>query len=214
MPKRKGKNLIRVNFEGVQTGGGGRLLPEGTYSFELEELEEEVGQDSGEPYLKGTFKVAEGEYEGTKAWDNFSLQPQALWKLRSFLESAGYATEDAEMELDPDELIGLVGTADIIHEDYKNKTKHRINSWLVENEEGAETTGKEEPAKGGPRKKPTNGSAEKKDEPEFSVGDAVSFKEGKKTLRGKISEMDDDDNITVKVGKEEYVMTAADISAA
>lgn len=214
-PARKKGGVVSVDFTGVEAGGGGgRLLPEDTYQFELVEIEEEEGKDSGEPYLAAVFQVTEGDYEGTKAFDNFSLQPQALWKLRSFLESAGYATEDGPMDIPYEDMIGLVGTADIIHEDYKNKTKHRINSWLIEGEGSDKKSSKEkdDEPRGGVRKK-TNGSGRHEEEAEWHVKDEVTFKEGKKTLTGIITQLDGDD-VTVKVGRDEYEMKTEDISAA
>jgi hypothetical protein len=217
-----GKRLISVNFKGVEAGGGGRLLPEDTYQFELTEISEQEGQDSGQPYLAAVFQVAEGEYKGTKAWDNFSMQPQALWKFRSFLESAGYATEDDEMQIDPDELIGLVGTADVIHEDYRGKPKHRVNSWIIEQEtpkSGRRSKNDDEDERptrtgGGARRAGGNGRDKDEDETEWKVKDQVTFKDGKKTLSGRIKEIDGE-NVVVTVPKDgDYEMTVDDISAA
>jgi len=214
-PARRSKTRsVSVDFTGVDTGGGGRLLPEATYKFELVELEEEQGQDSGEPYLAGVFKVVEGEYEGTKAYDNFSLQPQALWKLRSFLESAGYQTEEGPMEIPYDDMVGLIGEADVIHEEYKKKTKHRINSWIIEGSgSDSDDQQSEREERSSTVKKRANGSGRREEpEVEWKVKDEVSFKDGKKTLTGRITELDGD-SVTVKVGREEFEMTLEDISA-
>jgi hypothetical protein len=211
-PARKGR-IASVDFTGVEAGGGGRLLPEDTHEFELVEIEEETGENSGEPYLAAVFKVTDGEYEGTKAYDNFSLQPQALWKLRSFLEAAGYTTEDGPMDIPYDDMIGLVASADVIHEDYKGKKKHRINSWLIEGEP-KETEKEERSARGGTRggavRRKSNGAD---DEPTFKLKDEVTFKDGKKTLTGTIISIDGED-VSVKVGRDEYDMKVEDITAA
>src|SRR5690606_24089155 len=133
----------------------------------------------------------------------------------------GYPTEEAEMDLDPDELIGLVGTADVIHETYKGKPKHRINSWLVENAEddGSKKGGKkggkadEEDEQEAPVRRPTKKTPKPaEDEVEWRVKDEVTFKDGKKTLQGRITEVDGD-KITVRVGRDEYEMSPDDLTA-
>ncbi len=203
--RRKGKRMISVDFTGVEAGGG-RLLPEDTYQFEVEEVEEKEGEDSGQPYLAFTLKVTEGDYEGTKAWDNFSLQPQALWKLRGFMEAAGLETTDGPMEIDPEEFVGLIVTGAVIHEDYKGRQKHRIDGYQADDAPAKAVD--EKAAKTTTVKRKTNGDAT-----EWKVRQEVSFQEGKKTLTGKITEINDD-QVTVRVGKEEYEMTLDDLSAA
>lgn len=207
----KQRGTTRVDFTGVETSGG-RLLPEDTYQFELTEIEEEVGQDSGEPYWASIMEVADdGEFKGVKAYENFSLQPQSLWKLRSFLESAGYPTEDGPMDIDRNDLIGLIGTADVIHETYKNRPKHRINSWIIE------TDGKEKEDKStarganGGTKKVRRAEPDPEETVEWTVKDEASFKDGKKTLTGKIKSIDGDDvTVTVK-GDGDYEMKTDDL---
>jgi hypothetical protein len=201
MAKKK-SNTVKVDFTGIEAGGGGRLLPEGEELFKVEEATVETGEESGKDYIKVTLAVVDGDFEGTKAYDNLSLQPQALWKLRGFMEALGLATEDGEMEIDPEDFVGLEVKANVIHEEYKGKTKHRIDGYApAEDSTPADN-------KGGALKK----KVAKKDD-EFNVGDKVTFKDGKQTLSGKITEINDD-KVTVKVGKDEYEMETSDITAA
>jgi len=205
MKKRKG-NTLTVNFDGVEAGGAGRLLPEGPIQMEVEEAEIETGESSGKEYVKLTLKVPEGEFEGTKAWDNLSVQPQALWKMRGFMEAAGLETRDEEMEIDPNDFVGCIVMVDIIHEEYQGKTKHRVNGYSSIDEPA-----KDEKPSGGAKKK-----LAKKDEddtPEWKLKQKVTFKDGKKTIEGVITGIDGD-TITVKAGKDEYEMGPADIEAA
>src|ERR1700752_3499984 len=118
--RNKGKKTISVDFTGVSVDGG-NLLEEGDYPFEVDEIEEKEGEDSGQPYLAFKFKVADGDDKGVVAYDNMSLQPQSLWKLRGFMEAAGLETVDGPMDLDIDEMIGLVVTGHVIHEEYRGK---------------------------------------------------------------------------------------------
>jgi hypothetical protein len=203
MANRKGKKLIKVDFTGV-TAEGGKLLPEEPFKLEVEEVEEKEGEDSGKPYLEFKFKVVEGEFEGTTAYDNMSLQPQALWKLRGFMEAAGVETVDGPMDIDPDELIGLVVTGHIIHEPYKGRDKHRIDSYSpVEDDEPT-------PSKSGVKKK---ASKDDDSEPEWKVKQRVSFMDGKKKIDGTITKIDGD-SVDVRVGKDEYEVNVSDLTAA
>lgn len=214
MAKKRSNKMIKVDFTGVSTEGGGRLLPEEQFKFEVKEVEQETGESSGEPYLKITLEVVDGEMEGTKAWDNMSLQPQALWKLRGFMEAVGLETVEGEMDIDPDEFVGLVVLGNVIHETYKNKPKHRIDSY--ESVDGDATAAADDkPASGSRKKKADDAEAET----EWKKGQKVTFMDGKKKLKGTIAKIDDDKvDILVKgVSKDadgEYEMTTADIEAA
>lgn len=208
MATKKSSKLIKVDFTGVEASGGGRLLPEGPLQLEVEEVEQREGEDSGKPYLAFTFTVSEGDYEGTKAWDNMSLQPQSLWKLRGFMEAAGLETVDGEMDIDPDELIGLNVMADIVHEEYKGKQKHRVAGYSMLEDSGAGGELSSSKPSSGPKKK-----AAAKDTPDWKVKQKVAFQDGKKRLEGVITKIEDD-TITVRAGKDEYEMASDDLEAA
>lgn len=140
--RRKG-NVIQVDFTGVESGGG-RILPEGPILLELQDISQEKGQDSGEPYLAFTFAVAEGKYEGAKVWDNFSLQNKALWKLRGFLEATRVEINGGLQDIDLDELIGTVVTAEIAHETYQGKKKNRVTGYVNDDADVNDDTDEEE----------------------------------------------------------------------
>ena len=207
MATKKGKRLIKVDFTGVSAEGGGRLLPEDVYSFEVMDITEEEGADSGQPYLQFEMQVVDGDFKGTKAWDNFSLQPQALWKLRGFLEAAGQETVEGPMSLDPDDMIGLIVTGEVFHEEYKGKTKHRIGSYIADS-----TAADPEPETKPASKLKKKAAPAEDDDPEFKVKQKVAFKDGKKRYEGLITGIDGD-AITVKVGADEYEMGAGDLEA-
>lgn len=215
-------NSIRVDFTGVEAGGGGRLLPEGVYQFEVIDIERKVGESSKEPYLAFELAVADdGEFKGTKCWDNFSLQPQSLWKLRGFLDAAGQETVDGPMDLDLDELVGLVVEAEVFHETYKGKDKHRIGSYLVSDgatDDGARETAAAhttrpaaDEAPAAPARRRRAAADEDADDGSPRVGMKVSFKDGRKVLKGTISEINGD-VIAVKVGQDEFEMGLEDLT--
>jgi len=207
MAKKRG-NSVTVDFTLVEGGGGSVLFPEGPQLFEVDEVTEEEGADSGQPYLAFVLKAADGKFEGKKAYDNFSLQPQALWKLRGLMEAAGLEVVDGEMEIDIDSFKGVVVIADVIHEDYKGKPKTRINGYSAAEDtdtESAEVTKKKI------LRKPSN-SEDTDDEPAFKVKSRVSFKDGKTKMEGVVTAIDGE-TYTVRVGRDEYEMGADDLTA-
>lgn len=208
MPKKK--RTLSIDFTGVEAGGGGRLLPEGPRQFEVEDATIETGADSGKEYVQLVLKSDAGdEFDGTKAYDNLSTQPQALWKMRGFMEAAGLATEDGVMEIDPEEFVGLVVVGDVIHEDYKGKPKHRINGYSAVEDSGATTPGGGKSGAGATvKKKPSGG--EKDETPEWKKGQKAAFMDGKKRLEGVVTAIDGD-TVTVKVGRDEYEMALTDL---
>ena len=217
----KQTNTIKVDFTGVEAGGGSRLLPEGVYQFEVIDIEKKRSDNSGADYLAFELEVTEGDHKGTKAWDNFSLQPQSLWKLRGFMEAAGLETTDGPMNINLDDMVGLIISAEVFHEEYKGKTKHRIGSYLSDDDSSssqvedppARAAKEEEPPAETrrPKKKVAKPADDDDDGDGFTVGAKASFKDGRKTLSGKITEVNGD-VITVKVGDDEFEMGRDDIT--
>lgn len=197
-------NSVRVDFTGVQAGGGARILPEGPILLEVSGISQEEGQDSGQPYLAFEFDVIEeGDYHGAKVWDNISLSPAALWKFRGFLDCLGVETEDSAMDVDLDNLLGMVVVGHIAHEEYKGKTKNRIVSYTPESESEAPPEKPTAPS----RKKP---QAPTEDESQYKLGQKVSFKDGRKRITGKVIGIDGD-TLTVDVNGEEYELESDEI---
>lgn len=218
---RKKAKGISVSFKGVESGG--RSIPDGTYVFEVEEITLEKSEE-GNDYLKWVFKGIEGKAKGSKLWDNTSLQPQALWRLKGLLEALGVEVPDDEMDLELDEYVGMTTAIDVANEKYQGKDKPRaVGFHAAEDAEGEEDGEPEEaveeeepepeeekkPAKS-VKKKP----AAKKAEPEFKVGMKVTFDDDGDEKSGKITAIDEDEVATVKVGKEEWEIAFSDLTVA
>ena len=97
---------IRVDFTGVETGGDFELLPEGMYPATVFEIKEKVAKESGKPMLEFTFKLV--NQNNRRMWANYSLQPSALWKLKSTLLALGIPPKklEGELEFEPQDLLG------------------------------------------------------------------------------------------------------------
>lgn len=80
-------------------------LPDGKYACVLSEVEAKVSQ-KGDDYLAFTFTLTD-EYEGRKAWRNFSLLPQSLWAIKAALVALGVDREDLSGSMTLEGLIEL-----------------------------------------------------------------------------------------------------------
>ncbi len=79
-----------INFANVQDSF--EPLPDGTYNAVLGEVEVRTSQ-KGDPYLNFTFNLTD-EYEGRKAWRNFSLLPQSLWSVKAAMVALGASRDE------------------------------------------------------------------------------------------------------------------------
>lgn len=121
---------ITVDFTGIEAGGGGRLIPEGECVLEVVSIEEKLSRNDN-PYLAWKWKVPSGDYKGATVYDNTSLQPQALWRLKGLLEAMGVDVGAGKQGLNFGELTGKTCKVEIAHEEYQGKKKSRISSFIM-----------------------------------------------------------------------------------
>jgi hypothetical protein len=103
--KRRAKgNVVSVDFTGVKSGGA--TVPDGRYAAKIVAVEQKEGKESGEPYLDVTWEITSKKCNGREVrFDNYSQQPQALWRLKGLLEALEIEVPDGEMDIDFDEII-------------------------------------------------------------------------------------------------------------
>lgn len=92
-------------------GGGGPILPIGMYTFDI--VKAEQGQSKKQqPVAKVTFKVAdEGEHFGVELTKSYSLQSQALGRIKNLMIAAGARLDKIRLG----ELVGARIIAEIMH---------------------------------------------------------------------------------------------------
>lgn len=215
------KSTVSVDFKGVESGG--KVIPEDDYLLRVDEVELKNSDGSGEDYLSFVFEVDDGDFSGTKLYHNCSLQPQALFNLRSLLEALGFEVPDGPMDLEPADLIDLTCVGSVYHEKYQGKTKNKLSEFRS-GEEEEESPSEKKPAKKPPRKgsKDTEEESEEKPsgprrkskakEPEIVKGSKVSFTDDEgNELEGKVTAVEDDE-VTVKVGRDEWVLEMEELS--
>jgi hypothetical protein len=171
--KSKGKSstVVSVNFEGVE--GKRSTLPDDDYLCEVESVEIKDGNGDYQ-YLAVTSTVQSGKFKGSKIWDNLSLSPNALWRLRAFLEVLGMEVPDEEMDVDTDEMVGCTFVAVTSQEKYKNdagdkKVAVRVSDFYSADdfeEKDSEDAEEEDEEEEKPKSKAKAGKKSKKDEDE------------------------------------------------
>ena len=92
-------------------GGGGPLLPVGTYTMDITEAKQDTSKTNN-PVAKVTFKVAdEGENFGVELTKSYSLQPKALGRIKNLMIAAGARLDKIRLG----ELVGARILVDIAH---------------------------------------------------------------------------------------------------
>jgi hypothetical protein len=142
-PSRKGK-IVRVDFTGVESGGGGGVkIPEGSYRMKVAKVEEDESS-AGNDMFKWTFKGVEGKAKGKTFYQYTTLNDEALWKLRSLLEALDVEVPDGPLDIDLEDMIDreLIG---IVQDDtYKGKTSSKMMDFESPDGAGEEEEQEEE----------------------------------------------------------------------
>lgn len=122
---RKGRSSSSVNVDlsGVEVSR--KAIPEGTYEVVVNEATQKDSRD-GNPMIAFEFEVAGGAHKGAKLYENCSLQPQALFKLKSVLLALGMDIPNKAFDLNLRDLVGLTCEVEVGHEVYEGKKRARI----------------------------------------------------------------------------------------
>lgn len=64
-------------------------IAKGLYTCVVEEIEETVAKSSGDPMLKVTYKILNGEFKNRQLWDYIVLTDAQEWKLSQFVAALG-----------------------------------------------------------------------------------------------------------------------------
>jgi len=203
--RRKG-NVISIDFTGVKSGG--LAIPDGRYAAKIIAVEQKEGKESGEPYLDLTWEITSKKCNSREVrFDNYSQQPQALWRLKGLLEALEIEVPDGEQDIDFDEIISdeteciieLTGEKNNEGKTYARVTGHAPLSdggTVDDGEEDDEKPARKKPAKDEEederptRRKPTKDEEEEDEPPK---------RRGKKDAD---EEEEDDDKPSSKKGQE------------
>lgn len=104
-------------------------LEEGTYLLTVAKAEEKLSS-TGNPMISIEYDVtstADGEVVegGRKLWDNYSLQSQALFKLKELFDALGMDTSTV-CDIEVSDLTGQQVMAKVIQETYNGELRNRV----------------------------------------------------------------------------------------
>ena len=197
---KKNKNGVTVDLTGVETGV--KAIPEGRYTVKVAEAELAESQ-SGNPMLKITFEVVEGKKKGAKLFENCSLQPQALFKLKALLLALDYEIPEGAFDLDVDELIDMECDVEVAHETYEGKKRSRIVEYIT-GEDGEDDEDDDEDEEDDDDEEDEEDDDEEDDYESMSLkelkalakerGIKVTKKDDKDSIIGKLEEADEEDD--------------------
>lgn len=139
---RKGRSSSSINVDLSEVEVSRKAIPEGTYEVVVNEATQKDSRD-GNPMIAFEFEVVEGAQRGAKLYENCSLQPQALFKLKSVLLALGMNIPNKAFDLNLRDLVGLTCEVEVGHEVYEGKKRARILQYNDPEESQEEDSGDE-----------------------------------------------------------------------
>lgn len=127
MARKSRESSVNIDLSGVEVSK--KVIPEGTYLVVVNEAKMGKSKED-KPKVSFEFEVSEGPNKGFKLFENCSLQPQALFKLKSLLMALGVDIPDGAFDLNLKDLIGLTCEVEVGHEVYEGKKRARILEFI------------------------------------------------------------------------------------
>lgn len=127
------KGGATVNFSGIESGG--RKCPDGEYQAEITSAEVEEAK-SGNDMIVVKWKITEGKFKGTVLYDNVSLVPQALWKMKTLLEAIGIDPQEEDVAASEyaSEMVEKTATILVTNETYEGEQRPKVTGYGTEGE--------------------------------------------------------------------------------
>ena len=99
----------------------------GDYEVEVVDAVETTSKN-GHEMIELKLKTSEGSY----LYDFLVFIPSAFWKIDAFRAATGEAvTPDEDVELTSDDLIGRIGSARLVLEEYNGRKRNKVAAWLT-----------------------------------------------------------------------------------
>lgn len=133
MARKSRESSVNIDLSGVEVSR--KVIPEGTYQVVVNEAKMGKSKED-KPKVAFEFEVSEGPNKGFKLFENCSLQPQALFKLKSLLMALEVDIPDGAFDLNLKDLIGLTCEVEVGHEVYEGKKRARILEFINPAESG------------------------------------------------------------------------------
>lgn len=121
---------LPMNMSDVEASSTFEVMPPGNYEVEINEMKLKKSA-AGNDYFAITYKVInDDEFAGQKLWDNVSLVPAALFKLKQLSLACGINIED---ELDTEDFLGA--TLEVVVDIGKNQNgedRNEVKRYIFE----------------------------------------------------------------------------------
>lgn len=112
---------LKLDFTGVENYG---KVAEGQHIAKIASAEVRQSQ-GGNDMIVVAFEVTKGSDKGNRAYENYPLADNALWKLKGLLQAIGLKC-DGKVQLDLDKLTGKVCLIEVVHEEYNGSTRAKV----------------------------------------------------------------------------------------
>lgn len=116
---------VVADFTGVEIGGGSIKVPEGDYRFRVKEVEQRESQE-GKPYLNFKLEFVDKAHRGKVLYHICSLQPQALFNLRTTLTALGMDVPQKRVAFSLHKLEGRELMATLGDDEYQGRIRSRV----------------------------------------------------------------------------------------
>lgn len=172
---------IKVDFKGVEAGGGRPRLPEGDYLAKVTDVK--AGESKkGNSMLTWEFTITTpGKGKGKKFKSYTTLNKEALWKLKQLLEAMGLKVPNGSATLDLDKYMGREVGVTLVDEEYDNKMHSTISDFIPAADLDEDDDDEDE-------------DEDESDEEDDDEEDEVEEKPKAKKKRTKSKKVDDDDD--------------------
>ena len=119
---------MKVNLDGVEAWKGGGLLPPGTHHVEITDATEKTST-GGNPQVEVELRAVGGEYDGGTLRDWLTLTPEAMGRVRQFLEAVRYEIPAGEFDMPVTQLVGRQCQIVVREELYNGETKTKVKAY-------------------------------------------------------------------------------------
>lgn len=119
--------MTKVNLNGVEAWKGGGILPQGTHHVEITSAEEKTKNDK--PQVEVELRAVGGEFDGGTIRDWIFLVPQAMGRVRQFLEAVKYEIPDGDFEMPTNQLVGRQVQIIVRDELYEGETRSKVKAY-------------------------------------------------------------------------------------
>jgi len=122
--------IIERNYDNYEENEGGyRILPSGTYMFEIQQTEDKMSSNKDE-MVKITFSCIDDDYYGTPVWDNIlfprpgSKSEKIIGRTKHFLHCIGEPFQ-GDFQVDTDNWQNKTVEIQVCKSEYENKSGNK-----------------------------------------------------------------------------------------